>query len=351
MVRKMVSVQKIEGVYPIENADRIEKVRIGGWIVVVGKDMGLKPGDHVAYFEIDSMLPADDPRYAELQKRGQRTVPVSNTITGEEKEITGHVLRTARLRGVYSQGLVMPLSTIGVPEDTPIGTDITLQADVWKYEELPPLKGGDMVGAFNAPCSKSDATRVQNLTAYWDEIRRIAWTPTVKVDGTSTTIYRDMDDTVHVYSRNCELKPECTNMQVAVKTGLVDALEKGMVCQFELCGPSINGNRLKLASYRPFVFAVWRDNMKLDRRDWLKAMLDNAVPLLDETEWKPTGDVMDMIAKVDGLRGNVTRDLLDEGIVWHAKAGERLSDDLYNELGSNRCFKIINNKYLTKHGL
>lgn len=148
MVRKMVSVQKIEGVYPIENADRIEKARIGGWIVVVGKDMGLKPGDHVAYFEIDSMLPADDPRYAELQKRGQRTVPVSNTITGEGREITGHVLKTARLRGVYSQGLVMPLSAIGVPEDTPVGTDVTLQANVWKFEELPPLKGGDMVGCF-----------------------------------------------------------------------------------------------------------------------------------------------------------------------------------------------------------
>ena len=107
--------------------------------------MGLKPGDHVAYFEIDSMLPADDPRYAELQKRGQRTVPVSNTITGEGREITGHVLKTARLRGVYSQGLVMPLSAIGVPEDTPVGTDVTLQANVWKFEELPPLKGGDML--------------------------------------------------------------------------------------------------------------------------------------------------------------------------------------------------------------
>ena len=146
MVRKMVSVQKIEGVYPIENADRIEKVRIGGWIVVVGKDMGLKPGDHVAYFEIDSMLPANDPRYTDLQKRGQRTVPVSNTITGEEKEITGHVLRTARLRGVYSQGLVMPLSTIGVPEDTPIGTDITLQADVWKCQ-LPRWRASRLVPA------------------------------------------------------------------------------------------------------------------------------------------------------------------------------------------------------------
>lgn len=54
----------------------------------------------------------------------------------------------------------------------------------------------------------------------------------------------------------------------------------------------------------------------------------------------------------DFSRGEeVNRDLLDEGIVWHAKAGERLSDGLYNELGGNRCFKIINNKYLTKHGL
>lgn len=351
MARKMVSVQTVDGVYPIEDADRIEKVKIGGWIVVVGKDMGLKAGDHIAYYEIDSMLPADDPRYTELQKRSQRTVPVTNTVTGEEREITGHILRTARLRGVYSQGLVMPLSIVGVPEDTPVGTDITLQANVWKYEELPPLKGGDMIGAFNAPCSKSDAVRVQNITQYWDEIKKLAWEPTVKVDGTSTTLCRDMEEALHIYSRNWELKPGCTNMMVAHQYGLDDALEPGMVCQFELCGPGVNSNRLKLTKHRPFAFAVWRDNVKLDRKDWPKAMLKNAAPLLDEDEWKPTGDVMDMIGKVAVLRGNVTRDLLDEGVVWHAKAGEWLSDELYGELGRNRCFKIINNKYLTKHGL
>lgn len=351
MARKMVSVQTVDGVYPIKDADRIEKARIGGWIVVVGKDMGLKPGDHVAYFEIDSMLPADDPRYADFQKRGQRTAPVSNTVTGEEREVTGHVLRTARLRGVCSQGLIMPLSTLGVSDDTPVGTDITLQANVWKYEELPPLKGGSMVGPFNAPCSKSDAVRVQNLAQYWDEIKTVEWVPTVKADGTSTTLYRDADGGLHVYSRNWELKPECTNMTVAHRYGLDDALEPGMVCQFELCGPGIGSNRLKLARHRPFVFAVWRDGAKLDREDWNAAMLDNAAPLLDGEEWKPSGDMMDMIAKVDGLRGNITPGLLDEGIVWHAKATARLSDGLYGELGRNRCFKIINNRYLTKHGL
>ena len=37
-----------------------------------------------------------------------------------------------------------------------------------------------------------------------------------------------------------------------------------------------------------------------------------AVPELDENEWALTGSVDDMIAKVDGLRGNVTKDRLDE---------------------------------------
>lgn len=39
------------------------------------------------------------------------------------------------------------------------------------------------------------------------------------------------------------------------------------------------------------------------------------------------------------------------GIVWHLHEDQQLSEGLANELGSNRCFKIINNKYLTKNGL
>lgn len=71
----------------------------------------------------------------------------------------------------------------------------------------------------------------------------------------------------------------------------------------------------------------------------------------DENEWALTGSVDDMIAKVDGLRGNVTKDCLDEGIVWHLHEDQQLSEGLADELGANRCFKIINNKYLTKNGL
>ena len=74
--RKLVSVQEITNIEPIEGADRIEVARVLGWRVVVGKDMHLKPGDRVAYFETDSLLPAYDPRYKPFQERGQKTMIV-----------------------------------------------------------------------------------------------------------------------------------------------------------------------------------------------------------------------------------------------------------------------------------
>ncbi|NMM94699.1 RNA ligase family protein [Bifidobacterium oedipodis] len=350
--RKMVSVQEIAGIYPVKDADRIEKAKVLGWIVVVGKDMGLKPGDHVAYFEVDCLLPADDPRYAAFQKRGVKTLIVEDPNTGKDVEVSGHVLRTVRLRGTYSQGLIMPLSELGIDPETPVGADVTREAGVYKYEELPPLRGGDMIGPFgSAYASKSDAPRLQNLTDVWSELVGLRATPTVKVDGTSTTIARDDNGIAHVYSRNWEIKPECTNMVVAQRDGLVDALEPGMAIQFELVGLGIQSNRLKLRRPTPFVFAVWRNHRKINRSDWPQACLNHAVPVLDAARWRLEGSVEDMVAKVDGLRGCVTDGVLDEGIVWHLDADQLLSSDVAGRLSANRCFKIINNKYLLKHGL
>ena len=144
--RKLVSVQEITNIEPIEGADRIEVARILGWRVVVGKDMHLKPGDRVAYFETDSLLPAYDPRYKAFQARGQKTMIVGSM------EITGHVLRTMKLRGVYSQGLIMRLDELGFRYTPAVGTDITDKANVLKYEEPLPM-GGAQIGRFDAPCS------------------------------------------------------------------------------------------------------------------------------------------------------------------------------------------------------
>src|SRR5262245_41658362 len=60
MERKLVSIQRIDGIEPIDGADRIVKARVMGWDVVVKKGE-LGPGDPCVFFEIDSVLPAGQP--------------------------------------------------------------------------------------------------------------------------------------------------------------------------------------------------------------------------------------------------------------------------------------------------
>ena len=57
MERKLATVRIITDIRPIEGADKIELASVGGWNVVVAKDVGHKVNDMVIYCEIDSFLP------------------------------------------------------------------------------------------------------------------------------------------------------------------------------------------------------------------------------------------------------------------------------------------------------
>lgn len=342
MERKLVSVQRVQEVNPIPNADLLESVLIQGWNVVVGKD-AYKAGDLVAYFEIDSFLPDGDPRYEDFQKRGQRT-----TIR-DGLDIKGHVLRTIKLRGTLSQGLVMSLEELGLRSDLPVGTDITQMVGVFKYEEPVPVTG-DLIGPFDTKyMPKTDSIRAQNLSQYWEEIVNIGgWTPTLKIDGTSQTILRDDDGSIRIFGRNWELNPDnSTGLKIAKSFGIVDELEPTMAVQFELAGPSINGNRLRLDSPDIFVFSVWKEGHKVDPQNWSSSISKKSAPIMGD-EWKPQGTLSEMIDKVTTLSGNVTKNIPDEGIVYH-RYGKNTSMPLWMDRNNN--FKIINNKYLTKYGL
>lgn len=345
MSRKLVTIQRIESIEPIDGADLIVKARVLGWNVVVKKDLH-EVGELVAYFEVDSFLPEADERFSEFQSRGQKT------ITHEGKDIVGHVLKTIKLRGIVSQGLIMPLkpfmkeiNSLGNDEtwEPPIGLDITSALNVLKYEEPLP-NSGEIIGPFDQRWSpKSDAIRIQTLAEKWEEIKKLDWVATVKVDGTSQTLVNDGEKT-RIFSRNWELTPEAPGMTIARKFGLVDAIERhpGMAIQFEFAGPGIQKNRLKLSEQQPFVFAVWMKGQKVDRNDWPVEALKAAAPVLN-SEWNPAGTLEEMIEKVAGLRGNVTKDTRDEGIVYH------IVGDAPDWLERNANFKIISNGYLLKH--
>lgn len=341
-MRKLASIQKIENLIPIKDADRIVVATMenSAWKVIVGKDQ-FKPGDKVVYFETDSLLPETNPTYADFQKRGQKT------FDNDGETIKGHVLKTMKMRGVYSQGLIMPLTAFNIDENIKIGTNVTKKVGIVKYEAPLPINDS-IIGTFDTKFApKTDAERIQNLTEHWEEIKKLNWEPTVKIDGTSQTIIND-NGNIRIFGRNWELdKNLSAGYKVAKNFGLIDEISKhpGMAVQFEFAGPGINGNRLKLKEQRPFVFSVWVNHVKLPYSEWPETFVKNSVPPL-KNEWKLEGTVDEMIEKITKLRSNVIKDKIDEGVVYHY-----VGENIPSWMDNTQVIKIINNKYLEKHGL
>ncbi|MBR4611505.1 MAG: RNA ligase (ATP), partial [Kiritimatiellae bacterium] len=171
MARKLASVVKIASVSSIPEADRLEVIEMDGkgWRVVTSKGE-FQPGDLAVYFEIDSFLPSDDERYAFLRERCLRKFCSKGGSVLRE----GLRIKTAKLRGVISQGLVMPIAKfpelIG-PDGSPpeIGFDATAALNVEHYDEVAeamrPAQGGigasDVMGSFPGFIPKTDEERIQ----------------------------------------------------------------------------------------------------------------------------------------------------------------------------------------------
>ena len=107
-MRRLATIRLVDEVFPIENADRLEQVAIGGWRVVVGKGE-FKKGDKIVYFEIDSALPVTDERYNFLKERCLKRWMNHGELILETIRI-----KSIKLRGVVSQGLVMPFESFTV---------------------------------------------------------------------------------------------------------------------------------------------------------------------------------------------------------------------------------------------
>ena len=96
--RELCYLVKVDDVLPM-NADKLECARIGGWNCVVGKGE-FKPGDIGVYFEIDSKCPDVEPFASMDFLRSKK-----------------FAIKTQKIRGVASQGLLMPVSAFGMTID------------------------------------------------------------------------------------------------------------------------------------------------------------------------------------------------------------------------------------------
>ena len=94
-MRKLATIRTIDEIRSIPDADAIECAVVGGWTVVIKKGE-FKVGDVAVYFEIDSWIPTE---LAPFLSNGQEPRAYDG--------IQGERLRTVKLRGQLSQGLLL----------------------------------------------------------------------------------------------------------------------------------------------------------------------------------------------------------------------------------------------------
>ena len=332
-MRKLATIERIEEIQPIPNADAIEKVRVRDWWCVTKKGEFVV-NDPCVYFEIDSLLPSSNPVFSFLGNASREvTIPLDNGETA-----TGYRLKTVKLRGQISQGLALPCGLLDVGFAA-VGDDVTelLRVHLW---ERPLAKGtmGFARGPFPSFIPKTDEERVQNMREVISARVGTRCYITEKLDGTSLTCFWQ-DGEFHVCSRNLDLK-EGDNLYWQAAAPYKHLIH-GLAMQGEVVGEGIQGNPLMLKGRKLYLFSVYNFESEEymgfdDFRDFAKAVGIDTVPIIDH-DFVLTDDVAGLIAMADGKsKLNLSRDR--EGLVVrsHDQGADRLS------------FKCISNKYLLK---
>jgi RNA ligase (TIGR02306 family) len=361
--RALATIRKIQEVKPIEGADLIEAVRVDNWWVVAKK--GQHPVNSLAiYCEIDSFVPNTIAPF--LTNQGH--------FPKEYQGIQGERLKTIKLKGQVSQGLLLDISVlgdvainffnesnrwaVGVIDDESCdfkefifeGDDVTERLDILKWEPPQEFLAANPKGTFPSFIPNTDQERIQNLKQ--SEIQSFIDSGverSEKIDGRSMTVFIK-DGVVGVCSRNLELKEDENNTfwKTAKSSGAVNAVETealfgtipDLAIQGELIGPGIQGNSYELTEHSFVVYDIYNITQQSymlpqDVQIFCKQADLKHVPVLESFTWT-TETVAELLKRAEG-----TSELWKtprEGDVYKSKTHPDVS------------FKVISNQFLIKTG-
>lgn len=349
-MRSLASIQEIINLEPIEGADSIEVATVLGWHIVVKKGE-FQVGDHCVYFEVDSLLPKL-PIFEFLASRGTKKTLAPDGTTKE-----GYRLRTVKLRGQISQGLVFPLADFAgylkIQDVWSLGMDVTDKLGVVKYE--PPIPAelmGLRKGNFPVDIPKTDETRIQSIPGVLKRWEDEPFYMAEKVDGTSITIFYDNEaGELHVAGRTIDWDRSSDNSywKATLAAGFD---EKGktmgdIVLQGELVGEGIQGNKLKIKGQKILFFNAMHRNTGeyMDYQDFVNYCSEMGVehvPII-ETEKSLRGLTVDQIVDLATRKSLINPEVWVEGVVFRPMHEQR--DPKIGRVS----FKAINPKFLLKY--
>jgi RNA ligase (TIGR02306 family) len=326
-LRKLATIRKITELRPIEGADKIELAIVDGWQVVVAKDVEHKVGNKVVYCEIDSFLPIRE-EFEFLRKSSYKKM-------GDQE---GFRLKTIKLRGQVSQGLILPIHILpttqfDTPDELPEGLDVTEMLGIVKYEPpIPAELAGKVKGGFPYFLRKTDEERIQNLVKEYEEYKLLGckFYVTEKLDGSSATFYYK-DGIFGVCSRNLELLETENNTfwKVARELDLENKLRKHGVnisIQGELIGESVQGNLYKLKGQTVKFFNLFDIDKQvripfMEFADVLMSLNLQHVPVLNQEYGFILPDTVEDMLKYAEGKSELNPDTEREGVVVRSMDG------------------------------
>ncbi len=333
---KLATIEKVTTKFHIEGADKIELITVLGWNVIAKKDE-YQVGDYCIYIPIDTTVDPQREYFAFLQNKKNPTERVR--------------INTKKLRGVFSQGLVIKPSCINL-EQYIEGEDVSQLLDVQKYEHeniiIPSPSGNSPFPKHIISITDEDnlRTKYKCLDEYLDKEIYI----TLKMDGSSMTLINNNNEFL-VCSRRLIVGEGSVMYQYVEREKLqerIQKLQKNIAIQGEFCGPKINCNMLGLKDYKYYVFTVKNlDTHKYYTVDELiefcKELNVEMVPILDRFVIDKTWS----ITKFQELANSVTyttpmnKKVPAEGIV--IRPCQYVYSELLDKMLST---KIINQNYI-----
>ena len=356
-MRKLATIRRIAEIRPIENADKICHYRVDGWWVVDTVDK-FQVGDLALYFEIDAWCPHE---LAPFLSKGKEP--------REYNGVKGERLKTIKLRGAVSQGLLLPIPTeLNDPTQFTEGLDVTELLGIQKWEPpIPAQLRGKIAGIFPSWLRKTDEDRIQNCFKDVSPRLNESWVIEEKVDGSSMTVgYRKGDfildkegqpipEEFVVCSRNLSLKLDDehnTFVRIAKESGIQDAMKsygRNLGISGELIGEGVQGNKYDIKGHRWLVFNIFDvDTGKYVSAEERQLIIRDLVALGATIEQVPVITAVGT-KLLDGLSVDDFLEMAEGKSILNPKT-EREGLVFKNQTDPNISFKAISNRWLLKTG-
>ena len=364
-----VEVVNIDGIEKHPNADRLDLAKIKGWQCVVGRDE-YKAGDKVIYIPIDSVLSPECEK--KLFSGGSKVVLHNGRV------------RTIKLRGQISQGMVAPLALFGL-EHIAVGSNVAELIGVSKYEPPSERATNVVCAARQRPINNPmfhKYTGIENFK-YWTDVFQDGEEiyVTEKIHGANfragwvrthcNTLWKKIKRCFgllptyeFVYgSHNIQLQDKLfvktyykgnPYAKIVDQYNLKEVLEHGEVVYGEMYGHGIQAN---------YTYGCGPDQHKLVVFDVKKEREDGAMRYLDTNElldfcatrslpivpmlYAGPFDVHKIPALSRGKSLLSPAQRVREGCV--VRPIKEMAHELYNFMGGRKILKSINDDYLLDH--